>query len=275
MLRYFRWLPGLFGGLLMWMTQVGPSEAEINFCKWIKIVAQSAENKCLAIPHLDWIISAIAICLLAISIALVFGWKGKLSFGAKMVLAWTIFAASLVGFVFALSMIASGPARSLPINEDNLTSYMRSSPLVGRVDERISKGAMVPIESEGSCAWPAEEQAHLLGISSIAELDRMLSENEEATYLMSSFSWPTKKLGRGESIIYLLDVLAAQLGIVKFIEFTHLVTLSTWGESPIKNYEAVKIILKNNGIKHKVRMPLVPDFNLIPLATAIKTVRVT
>ena len=70
MLRYLKFLPGLIGACLMGMMQVGPSEAEINFCKWAQLVRPDIEAKCLAIPHLEPIIWTAAATLIASSLVL-------------------------------------------------------------------------------------------------------------------------------------------------------------------------------------------------------------
>jgi hypothetical protein len=159
---------------------------------------------------------------------------------------------------------------SVPITESNLSAYMRSSPLVQALDESIAKDAKVPVEAEGSMAFPAAESATLLGISDIAQLDLLLSENREAVVRMSHYSWPTKHVARGECVFYLFDILGAQLGEENFEQFRHLQTLVSGG---IRNQiDAYQAITKNNPPK-RIRVPLVKDFNLIDLLTAIRAVR--
>jgi hypothetical protein len=69
-LKFLSWLPGALGGGLMLTMQVGPSEAEVNFCKWIRAVGLTTEERCIAVPHLEAILWGSAALLIAITVGL-------------------------------------------------------------------------------------------------------------------------------------------------------------------------------------------------------------
>jgi hypothetical protein len=164
--------------------------------------------------------------------------------------------------------------KSISITESNLSAYMRSSPLVQKLDERIAGDARLTIKSDQSAAFPQVENAKLFGISDIAELDKLLEENQEALVRMSHYSWPAEgtNILRGHSILYLFNVLSAQLGEEKYVQLSELrqLTLIT-PQGIIKEINAYKEISKN--IPINVRVPLIPDFNLVPIEQALAMVR--
>ena len=82
--RGLKYLPGVLGACLMAMMQVGPSEAEINFCKWLQLAHPGAEEKCLSIPHLEPIVWTVAAGLCAATLLLLFFANHP---GAKLALA--------------------------------------------------------------------------------------------------------------------------------------------------------------------------------------------
>jgi hypothetical protein len=116
---------------------------------------------------------------------------------------------------YAISSQKRGPSRlawkSIPVTESNLSAYMRSSDLVHRLDE-IAHDARLPIQSDQSVAFPGVENATLFGLPDIATLDQLLEENQEAVVRMSQYSFTDQHILRGHSILYLFDVLGAQLG---------------------------------------------------------------
>ncbi|NEU98882.1 hypothetical protein [Bradyrhizobium uaiense] len=164
--------------------------------------------------------------------------------------------------------------KNVTIQEPNLVAYMRSSDLVRRLDERISERSGNSVDPDNGVALPVEETAKLLGISDIEQLDLLLRENQEAAVRMSFYSWLDKDTAvpRGECLLYLLDVLGAQLGEPQFSELRSLQSLIQGGDvkARCQNYAE---IMKNISPKPPIRVPLVVDFNLIPIESAIDEVR--
>lgn len=66
----------------MGMMQVGPNEAEINLCKWVKLV-WVAEDKCLAVPNLDTIAWVVAVGGIVLTLVLLFSARRKTASAAK------------------------------------------------------------------------------------------------------------------------------------------------------------------------------------------------
>lgn len=69
MFRALRFLPGLIGACLLGMMGVGPSEAEINFCNWVRL-ARVTEERCLAVPHLETWVWGLALALMVATLGL-------------------------------------------------------------------------------------------------------------------------------------------------------------------------------------------------------------
>lgn len=69
--RLLKWLPGFLGTCLVAMTGVESSQAEVNFCSWVRAAGLNSEAKCLAIPHLEVWVWLVAVAGVAATVILV------------------------------------------------------------------------------------------------------------------------------------------------------------------------------------------------------------
>jgi hypothetical protein len=73
---------------------------------------------------------------------------------------------------------------------------MRSSQRVRHLDKLLAQSADLKVDDDRlTVAWPMEEQAHLLGISDVKQLDDLLEENEEIIVRLSHYSFIEKTAG--------------------------------------------------------------------------------
>lgn len=158
------------------------------------------------------------------------------------------------------------PRRTI-LTEATLSAYMRSSPLVRELDDAIAHDARLGVDPEGSVAWPMLEHAQLLGIATIEHVDELLREHRDLVLKMSHYAWPSKKVSRGECIVYLFEVVGIQLGREKYFEFFKLLRLTSGNPTGhVEHYESII------GGKIPPREPFVEDFNLIPIEQALDEV---
>jgi hypothetical protein len=156
----------------------------------------------------------------------------------------------------------------IPINEASLGAYMWSSPLVKRLDRRIAGVAGLDIEPEEVMAFPMVEEARILGVANLAELDRLLDECQEEVARLSNYSRPSGKFTKGESIWYLFNFLSAQLGKDKYAEFNHLLQWSSGsGSGAFTGFEQITKYSPEKP-KHITWWKPAPDFNLMPIMKA-------
>jgi hypothetical protein len=183
----------------------------------------------------------------------------------------------LLGGIVALVLLApvfrkilkTPNLRALPISERNLMAYMRSDATVMRLDEAIAHTARLPLDSEGSSAWPVLEEALLFGVSTIGQLHRLLLENEDSVIRMSHYSYPTKSIARGHCLLYLFEVLGAQLGQEKFKEYRNLLQYSGGGtDNQLASFREISLS-GHRWWRRKTNVPLTDDFNLIPIEPAL------
>jgi hypothetical protein len=156
--------------------------------------------------------------------------------------------------------------------ESNLAAYIRSSPVVQRLDDEIARNEKLSIKSDETTAMLEQENARFFGITDIARLDALLEENQEAVLHISSYSFTENYILRGASIACLFDVLGAQLGEDRLRELNMLRQWQHITDSGIQNrINAYSEFRKNRKIR--VRVPLAPDFNLISIEEALLLVR--
>lgn len=156
----------------------------------------------------------------------------------------------------------------IPINEASLGAYMWSSPLVKRLDRQIAGIAELGIEPEHPMAFPMVEQALLLGVADLAELDHLLDDYQEEVVRLSNYSRPSKVVTKGESVWYLFNFLSAQLGREKYQEFKKLLQHTRGsGSGALTGFEQITKY-SPKGLKRVTWWKPAADFNLIPLMKA-------
>jgi hypothetical protein len=157
---------------------------------------------------------------------------------------------------------------SVPVTEANLAAYIRSSPLVRKIDDQIAANGRLPIDPNNTIAFPEVENAELFGVSDVAELDSLLAENQEAVLRLSSYTHTENRVLRGAAVNALFHFLGAQLGEEKLSQLNKLRRLhdiTPHGMQTLLN--AYREFGRNHTIK--VRVPLVADFNLVPIEEAL------
>jgi len=164
----------------------------------------------------------------------------------------------------------------IPIDDAALGAYMRSNRRVRRLDKRIADDADLKVdEDRTSMSWIMEEQAHFLGISDIKQLDALLDENEEAVVRLAHYSWSEQRpISVGESVWYLLEILAARLGREKYDEFLALCSrMSGQGDGAFLGSEQIAAYPITQRPKPLTDQLQTTDFNLIPIADAARLFR--
>jgi hypothetical protein len=158
----------------------------------------------------------------------------------------------------------------IPINEASLGAYMWSSPRVKRLDRQIAEVAGLGIEPEHPMAFPMVEQALLLGVADLVELDGLLDHYQEEVVKLSSYSRPSKVVTKGECVWYLFNFLSAQLGKEKFEEFIRLLANSTGsGAGMLTGFEQITKY-SPKGLRPVTWWKPATDFNLMPLMEAVE-----
>jgi hypothetical protein len=163
--------------------------------------------------------------------------------------------------------------KSVPVTESNLEAYIRSSPLVRKLDDQIAQNEQLPIKPDKTMALPEQESAQFFGVTDIATVDMLLEENQEAVLRISSYSFTDNEyILRGASVGRLFDILGIQLGEDSLRKLNMLWQLKHITEHGMQNrLSAYKEFTKNR--KTKVRVPLVPDFNLMSIEEGLSLVR--
>jgi hypothetical protein len=241
----------LFGaaGLMM---QVGPHDAATNFCNWLSFWPACPLSLSAWFDRFAWAFPVALLCVAAVLLITPLAVKFLRTSAAH---------------------IARAAWKTVPVTELNLAAYIRSSPLVQMLDDQIAQIERLPIKQDETTAFPEQENAKLFGISNIAKLDRLLEENREAVTRMSSYgNTGADHIPRGASIMCLFDVLGAQLGEKSFRDLNKLRRFSRLIDDGVKiRLEAYREFSKNHKIK--VRVPLVPDFNLVPIEEGLSLAR--
>jgi hypothetical protein len=162
--------------------------------------------------------------------------------------------------------------RNVPATESNLSAYIRSSTLVQRLDDEIARNEKLQIKPDETTAILEQENARFFGITDVARIDELLEENQEAVLRIASYSFREDHISRGASIACLFDVLGAQLGEDRLRELNMLRQWQHITDSGIQNrINAYSEFIKNHKIK--VRVPLVPDFNLVSIEEGLSIAR--
>jgi hypothetical protein len=172
--------------------------------------------------------------------------------------------------------IESERTAPVPINDASLGAYMRSSQRVRHLDKLLAQSADLKVDDDRlTVAWPMEEQAHLLGISDVKQLDDLLEENEEIIVRLSHYSFIEKRpVAIGECVIYLFGFLSAKLGREKYKEFAALCSLMTGSSEGayigLEQITAYPISVRNKPVTDQL---FAHDFNLLPIADAADILR--
>jgi hypothetical protein len=162
--------------------------------------------------------------------------------------------------------------KGVAATEPNLAAYIRSSPLVQRLDDEIARTEKLPIKSDETTALLEQENARFFGIADVARLDTLLEENQEAALRIASYSFTDDHISRGASVACLFDMLGARLGEDRLRELNMLRQWQHITESGIENrINAYSEFSKNHKIR--VRVPFAPDFNLIPIEEGLSLAR--
>ena len=111
--------------------------------------------------------------------------------------------------------------RSVSVTQANLAAYIRTSPLVHKLDDQIAHNARLQVNLE-TMAFPEQENAKFFGIADIAELDSLLDDNQGAVIRMAGYSHTEDQILRGESITALFHLVGGQLGEKKLSELNWL-----------------------------------------------------
>jgi hypothetical protein len=156
----------------------------------------------------------------------------------------------------------------IPINEASLGAYIWSSQLVKRLDRQIAGIGELEIEQGQPETFPVVEQALLLGVMDLAELDRLLDAYQEEAVKLANYCRPGKVVAKGECVWHLFDFLAAQLGREKFQEFTRLLQHSRSPAAAILTGFEQITKYSPKGLKRVTWWKPAADFNLIPLMKA-------
>jgi hypothetical protein len=65
-----KFVPGLVGACIMGMMQVGPNDAVLNFCKWVRLAGLTNEASCVELPHLVGLLWAFAALFIGLTVVL-------------------------------------------------------------------------------------------------------------------------------------------------------------------------------------------------------------
>jgi len=111
------------------------------------------------------------------------------------------------------------PSRPLPIaiTVDSLASYLRTGSGPSRLDSTIAKQGHVELNNGATLAYGLCTELKALGVADIAQLDKLLEENEElilytATRWIFAESTPRPGVHRGQCVAELCSILKAPLG---------------------------------------------------------------
>jgi hypothetical protein len=247
----FKLIPGLLGSLILFMMQVKPLDAAANLCDWANSsLTERLYSFCLA-DVTPQSLQLTALGLITLSAAL-------------------IFLHPLFQLLKRLSR--RSPWKSIPPTDSNLDAYIRPSAVVAELDNQIAKNEQRKLSSDQTMALPAQEKAKFFGIRDVYLLNMLLEENHEAVIRLSSYGFYGQSVPRGACIIALFDVLGAQLGDEDFQKLNLLCRLLRIDDDGIRlRLKAYKEFRKNHTAR--VRVPLVDDFNLIPIEDALQLAR--
>ena len=144
----------------------------------------------------------------------------------------------------------------MSVTEANLAAYIRTSPLVHKLDDQIAHNARLPIKLE-TLAFPEQENAKFFGTADIAELDSLLDDNQEAVIRMASYSHTEDRILRGEAITSLFHLLGGQLGEKTLSELNWLRRLHTLTSHGIQSHSnAYREISKNLALQLPFRFEM-------------------
>jgi hypothetical protein len=159
----WKWVPGVAGGGLTTMTQVGPSDAKINFCKWMPLPSDS----CLSIPELDKIVWIVAAGLAFWSIGL---WIRDNERFKPMFWPAILIAASAAGLIAGIIMAidhwpaASGAASRLPPIKVEILDRSNDQ-AAAKASEQMAIELRVVHKIRGEPSYKYDSRIHILNVS--------------------------------------------------------------------------------------------------------------
>jgi hypothetical protein len=135
-------------------------------------------------------------------------WSAIRSYGPWIVGAGVAFFAwLLMGALLSRSRLRSAtrkaPQKSIALTQESFAAYVRTSPVLLAIEVRLAAGLGLDLSTEVRNLALMEAQVRSLGISDMAGLDKLLSENEaEILTLASHIRW--ESLHRGDALQLLL-----------------------------------------------------------------------
>lgn len=108
-------------------------------------------------------------------------------------------------------MTTPGP-KAIAMTRQALSVFMRTNERVRRLDEEIAKSSGQPLTQAEDASLHVFEKTQHLGVASIDELAQLVQKYGDTAQNLARCMVPTTPIPAGQSLTYVLDVIAAQKG---------------------------------------------------------------
>lgn len=139
------------------------------------------------------------------------------------------------------------PLPPIPLNSAALMAYIAGSRRVRELDKRIAEDAGVALDRQEVSSDNLMEQVQYFNIETVAQLDEIVKRLGEKAVLMSHYLRLKTKMTAGDSLDFVFEIMAAELGsldamIAYYDSLQMTLTPSkAWAEGVIRAYEQIKM----------------------------------